>query len=258
MAPVGSAWPGAPSTSATAIAPITMCSSAMTAKPDAGDDVERRAVRCCLCGVGSAGGGTQAAAPRPPAAPPVQDGPPRVSPGDGGPLAPVIPCVESTHGRSRPRKYQDFDKCAYHSRDVAFCGRRHVPDSNSDDRKLNMAGNLVARSIHDLTAGAWFGGSLMGAIGLNGATAEARDPAERTRLSSLGWKKWAPVQTAAFGAHFLSGLAIMWENKGRMAKQDGVTSLTRRQVRRHPRRCRREPVCRAPGRQGGQARQRRC
>ena len=89
-----------------------------------------------------------------------------------------------------------------------------------------MAGNLVARSIHDLTAGAWFGGSLMGAIGLNGATAEAKDPAERTRLSSLGWKKWAPVQTAAFGAHFLSGLAIMWENKGRMAKQDGVTRLS--------------------------------
>ena len=29
----------------------------------------------------------------------------------------------------------------------------------------------------------------MGAIGLNGATAEAKDPAERTRLSSLGWIK---------------------------------------------------------------------
>jgi hypothetical protein len=89
-----------------------------------------------------------------------------------------------------------------------------------------MAGNLVARSIHDLTAGAWFGGSLMGAIGLNGAAAEAKDPAERTRLSSLGWKKWAPFQTAAFGAHILAGLAIIWENKERMAKQEGVTRLS--------------------------------
>ncbi|HET6240592.1 MAG TPA: hypothetical protein VFD99_01205 [Arthrobacter sp.] len=90
-----------------------------------------------------------------------------------------------------------------------------------------MAGNnLVARSIHDLTAAAWFGGSLMGAIGLNGAAAEAKDQAERTRLSSLGWKKWAPVQTAAFAAHILAGLAIMWENKGRMAKQEGVTRLS--------------------------------
>lgn len=89
-----------------------------------------------------------------------------------------------------------------------------------------MAGNLFARSIHDLTAAAWFGGSLMGAIGLNGAAAEAKDPAERTRLSSLGWQKWAPFQTAAFGTHILAGLAIMYENKERMAKQEGVTRLT--------------------------------
>jgi len=89
-----------------------------------------------------------------------------------------------------------------------------------------MAGNLVARSIHDLTAAAWFGGSLMGALGLNGAAAEAKDPAERARLSSLGWKKWSPVQAAAFALHIPAGLAIMWENKGRMAKQDDVTRLT--------------------------------
>lgn len=89
-----------------------------------------------------------------------------------------------------------------------------------------MAGNLVARSIHDLTAAAWFGGSLMGAIGLNGAAAEAKDPTERTRLSSKGWGKWAPFQTAAFVGHLASDLAIAWENKGRMAKQDGVTSNT--------------------------------
>ncbi|HSU71976.1 MAG TPA: hypothetical protein VLI70_11000 [Micrococcaceae bacterium] len=89
-----------------------------------------------------------------------------------------------------------------------------------------MAGNLIARSLHDLTAGAWFGGSLMGAIGLNGATADAKEPAERTRLSSLGWKKWAPIQTAAFGAHILAGLAIIWENKGRLAEQHGVARLS--------------------------------
>jgi hypothetical protein len=85
-----------------------------------------------------------------------------------------------------------------------------------------MAGNLLARSVHDLTAAAWFGGSLMGAVGLNGAAAEARDPAERTRLASRGWMKWAPIQTAAFAAHLVADLAIAWENKGRIAKQDGV------------------------------------
>lgn len=89
-----------------------------------------------------------------------------------------------------------------------------------------MAGNLIARSVHDLTAAAWFGGSLMGAIGLNGATAEAKDPAERTRLSSAGWLKWAPVAAGALGTHLVADLAIAWENKGRIAKQHGVASNT--------------------------------
>ena len=89
-----------------------------------------------------------------------------------------------------------------------------------------MAGNLFARSVHDLTAAAGCGGSLMGAVGLIGAAADAMDPAERTRLSSLGWKKWAPLQAAAIIGHFLAGLAIVGENKGRVAKQDGVGALT--------------------------------
>ncbi|WP_457963266.1 hypothetical protein M1E17_17710 [Arthrobacter sp. D1-29] len=89
-----------------------------------------------------------------------------------------------------------------------------------------MAGNLIARTVHDLTAAAWFGGSLMGAIGLNGAAAEARDPSERTRLSSAGWMKWAPIQTAAFASHLVADLAIAWENKDRIAKQEGVARDT--------------------------------
>ncbi|WP_314191677.1 hypothetical protein [uncultured Arthrobacter sp.] len=89
-----------------------------------------------------------------------------------------------------------------------------------------MAGNLIARSVHDLTAAAWFGGSLMGAVGLNGAAAEAKDPAERTRLSSRGWMRWAPVQTAAFATHLLADLFIALENKDRIAQQEGVARDT--------------------------------
>ncbi len=89
-----------------------------------------------------------------------------------------------------------------------------------------MSGNLLARSIHDLSAAAWFGGSLMGAVGLNGAASEAKDATERTRLSSLGWKKWAPIQTGAFAAHLASLGPILWENKGRYAQQHGVMAAT--------------------------------
>ncbi|PPB47936.1 hypothetical protein [Arthrobacter pityocampae] len=89
-----------------------------------------------------------------------------------------------------------------------------------------MAGNLLARSAHDLGAAAWFGGTLMGAVGLNGATGKAKDPKERTRLSSLGWAKWAPVQTAAFAVHALGGIGLILGNKGRVAAQDSVASNT--------------------------------
>jgi len=79
--------------------------------------------------------------------------------------------------------------------------------------------NTLIRSLHDLGAAAWFGGGLMGAVGLNGAAAEARDPQERLRLSSLGWKKWAPVQLGAIVAHGIGGLGLIFANKSRLATQ---------------------------------------
>lgn len=35
---------------------------------------------------------------------------------------------------------------------------------------MSSTRNTLIRSMHDLGLAAWFGGSLMGAIGLNGAT----------------------------------------------------------------------------------------
>ncbi|GAB3527643.1 hypothetical protein GCM10027402_28360 [Arthrobacter monumenti] len=87
-------------------------------------------------------------------------------------------------------------------------------------------GNLLSRSMHDLGAAAWFGGSLMGAVGLNGAAAQAKDPQERTRLSSVGWKKWTPVQVAAFGVHAIGGIGTILDNKSRLAAQEGEPANT--------------------------------
>lgn len=44
-----------------------------------------------------------------------------------------------------------------------------------------MHPNSLARSIHDLGLAGWFGGSLMGAVGLNGGAASPKDPTERSR-----------------------------------------------------------------------------
>lgn len=82
--------------------------------------------------------------------------------------------------------------------------------------------NTLIRSLHDLGLSAWFGGSLMGAVGLNGATAQAHDPSERLRLSALGWKLWAPVNAGAIGAHAFGGAGLIAANRRRVKQQEGA------------------------------------
>lgn len=86
--------------------------------------------------------------------------------------------------------------------------------------------NSVVRSMHDLGLAAWFGGTLMGAVGLNGAAAEAKDPKERLELSAKGWARWAPVNAAAIGAHLIGGAGLIGANKSRVAGQPGARSNT--------------------------------
>ncbi|OMH24830.1 hypothetical protein BKD30_07455 [Tersicoccus phoenicis] len=89
-----------------------------------------------------------------------------------------------------------------------------------------MANDLLTRSLHDLGAAAWFGGSLMGAVGVNGAAAAAKEPAERARLSTIGWAKWSPVQLGAMLAHGVGGVGLILGNKSRLAGQKGATANT--------------------------------
>jgi hypothetical protein len=95
------------------------------------------------------------------------------------------------------------------------------------DKEPSMAeDNTVARSLHDLGLAAWFGGSLMGAVGLNGAAA-AVDPAEqRLRVANAGWARWTPVNLAGIAAHLAGGAVLLAGNKGRLAGQRGVATAT--------------------------------
>ncbi len=90
-----------------------------------------------------------------------------------------------------------------------------------------MAGeNTLARSLHDLGLAAWHGGSLMGAVGLNGASAEVNEASQRARVANAGWSKWTPVNMAAIGAHVLGSVGLILGNKGRVASQRGVGTMT--------------------------------
>src|SRR4051794_41415439 len=82
------------------------------------------------------------------------------------------------------------------------------------------------RSLHDLGAAAWFGGSLMGAVGVNGAADAAKDPTERLRLSSIGWAKWTPWQVAAVGVHAVGGLGPIISHPRRQVGQPRAAANT--------------------------------
>jgi CBS domain-containing protein len=86
--------------------------------------------------------------------------------------------------------------------------------------------NTVARSLHDLGLAAWFGGSLMGAVGLNGAAAVVDQPEQRLRVANAGWARWTPVNLAGIAAHVAGGAMLLGANKGRLAGQRGVATAT--------------------------------
>lgn len=79
--------------------------------------------------------------------------------------------------------------------------------------------NTFVRSLHDVGLAAWFGGTLMGAVGLNTAASHATLPSERLRLSAFGWARWTPVQLVAMIAHGIGGIGLIAGNKGRLATQ---------------------------------------
>jgi ankyrin repeat protein len=88
------------------------------------------------------------------------------------------------------------------------------------------ADSTVSRSLHDLGLAAWFGGSLMGAVGLNGAAAEVEEPKQRLRVANAGWNRWTPVNLAGIAAHVAGGAVLLGANKGRVASQQGVAQAT--------------------------------
>jgi hypothetical protein len=66
----------------------------------------------------------------------------------------------------------------------------------------------------------------MGAIGVNGAAAQAESPAERSKIANAGWARWTPVNLAAIAAHLAGGVVLTSGNKGRMASQAGVSQAS--------------------------------
>jgi len=86
--------------------------------------------------------------------------------------------------------------------------------------------NTVVRSLHDLGLGMWFGGSLAGAVGFNGAAADVPDEKLRLRVANAAWARWTPVNFVGIAAHLVGGAGLLYANRGRVAAQQGVAAST--------------------------------
>ena len=86
--------------------------------------------------------------------------------------------------------------------------------------------NTVVRSLHDMGLGMWFGGSLAGAVGFNGAAADVPDEKLRLRVANAAWARWTPVNLAGIAAHLVGGAGLLYANMGRVAAQQGVAAST--------------------------------
>ena len=82
--------------------------------------------------------------------------------------------------------------------------------------------NTFIRALNDVGLAAWFGGSLMGVIGLNGAAEEQGGNLRTARVASDGWARWTPVNAVAIGLHLVGAIGIGAANRKRMVAQRGV------------------------------------
>lgn len=86
--------------------------------------------------------------------------------------------------------------------------------------------NVIARSLNDLGAAAWFGGVLMGAVAANRAPADLDDDTARSQVVNGVWRRWWPVNAVAIAANVLGGALLTVGNRERVVAQRGVAALS--------------------------------
>src|SRR5690606_31085033 len=131
-------------------------------------------------------------------------------------------------GRGIPCVFQWLFWCSWARGRSNFEPVSHLEAPAMQMQMMQMAQrNTVIRGLHDLGLAAWFGGCLMGAVGLNKAAEQEADRLDESiRISGAGWDKWAPLNLAAIGAHLLGGAGLLGANRERVMHQKGVAAST--------------------------------
>ena len=85
--------------------------------------------------------------------------------------------------------------------------------------------HFVAQAVHDLGSALWFGGSVMGAAGVNKSGAQLTQGIDRIRVAGSAWSRFQPAQFAAIGATLVAGLRLTQVGGRRLALQKGFGSV---------------------------------
>ena len=85
--------------------------------------------------------------------------------------------------------------------------------------------HFVAQAVHDLGSALWFGGSVMGAAGVNKSGQQLTQGIDRIRVASSAWGRFAPAQWAGIGATLGAGLRLTQVGGRRLALQKGFGTV---------------------------------
>lgn len=85
--------------------------------------------------------------------------------------------------------------------------------------------HFVAQAVHDLGSALWFGGSVMGAAGVNKSGAQLTQGIDRIRVASSAWTRFAPAQWGGIGATLVAGVRLTQVGGRRLALQEGFASV---------------------------------
>ena len=85
--------------------------------------------------------------------------------------------------------------------------------------------HFVAQAVHDLGSALWFGGTVMGAAGVNKSGSELAQGIDRIRVAGSAWSRFQPAQFAGIAATLLAGLRLTQVGGRRLALQKGFGSV---------------------------------
>jgi len=81
--------------------------------------------------------------------------------------------------------------------------------------------HVLSQAVHDLGAALWFGGSVMGAAGVNKSGGDLRDGLDKVRVAGSAWQRFAPAQWAGIAAVLGAGARLSAADSDRLVAQHG-------------------------------------